>query len=196
MKRLGTHLQNKFLAGALAAAPIAVVAYIVYLLEVYTQPLADWLGLPFPGLGLLLTLAGVYLLGVVVTSVFGRFALRLGDRALRHIPGLRLVYQAWKEILVTPIDRPNTFHEVVLVPIPEGGGAQLGFTSGVPVPGDPASVCLPNVPNPITGRLIVVRRDRCLSLKMSAEDAFKFLLSTGNHQPEGLRGHEPAGRPD
>ena len=34
------------------------------------------------------------------------------------------------------------------------GGAQVGFTSGRPLPGDPRCLCvfLPGIPNPLAGR--------------------------------------------
>jgi uncharacterized membrane protein len=62
----------------------------------------------------------------------------------------------------------------------------LGFTSGDALPGDPESCCVfvPNAPNPITGRLYFVRRDRCRLLDITADDAFKVILSNGNYVPQ------------
>jgi uncharacterized membrane protein len=194
MYGLQTHLRNKFLAGGLAAGPIVILVLAVAWLEEHTRPLTQPLGYHFPGLGILLAIAAVYLLGVLVTSLFGTFALGLADRALQGVPGLNQVYRAWKEILVLPLDKAGTFHQAVLVPIEQGQAYQLGFTSGEGLPGDPASLCvfLPGVPNPLTGRLIVVNRQTCLPLSLPPEEAFKFLLSTGNHVPPALRG--PAGK--
>lgn len=103
--------------------------------------------------GVLLAVVGVYLLGLAVTSFLGRFALRLADRLLQKVPGLSLLYLAWKDVLVVPPDKAGTFHQVVLVPNP-AGGAQVGFTSGRPLPGDPRCLCvfLPGFPNPLAGR--------------------------------------------
>jgi uncharacterized membrane protein len=77
----------------------------------------------------------------------------------------------------------------VLVPN-QMGGAQVGFTSGRPLPGDPRSICvfLPGIPNPLSGRLVIVARDQCAPLALSMEEAFKFLLSTGNYLPPQLQG--------
>lgn len=54
---------------------------------------------------------------------------------------------------MVPPDKAGTFHQVVLVPNP-AGGAQVGFTSGRPLPGDPRCLCvfLPGIPNPLAGR--------------------------------------------
>lgn len=190
MKWLGAHLGNKLLAGLLAAIPLAVVIYIFALIESTAQPLIEpVLGVRIPGLPILVALVAIYLLGVMVTSIFGTLALWLLDWLLQRLPGFSMLYQAWKDVVLLPPDRPGTLSETVLVPAPEGGHA-LGFTSGVPLPGPAANlvVFLPNVPNPLTGRLVIVPRDRCLLLKANVAEGFKFFLSTGNHQPAGLQG--------
>jgi uncharacterized membrane protein len=190
MQWIQTHLRNKFLAGGLAAGPIVVVVWVILWLDEHTRPLTELLGFHFPGLGILIAIAAVYLLGLVVTSLVGTFFIRLVDHALQRVPGMNQLYRAWKDVLVQPLDKAGTFHEAVLVPIGEGPQHwQLGFTSGLPLPGDPAGLCvfLPGVPNPLTGRLILVPRAACMPLGIPVEEAFKFLLSTGNHVPPELR---------
>jgi uncharacterized membrane protein len=49
-------------------------------------------------------------------------------------------------------------------------------------------VFLPGIPNPLSGRLVIVERELCLPLPLSMDEAFKFLLSTGNYLPPELRG--------
>jgi uncharacterized membrane protein len=166
-----------------------IVVYAAVWIEQNTRLLAEPLGLRVPGLGILIAVAAVYLLGLGVTSFLGRFALRLIDRILQKVPGLSLLYRAWKDVLVVPPDKAGTFHEVVLVPN-QMGGAQVGFTSGRALPGDAHSICvfLPGIPNPLSGRLVIVERELCTPLPLSMEEAFKFLLSTGNYLPPQLQG--------
>ncbi|MEA2711946.1 MAG: hypothetical protein QOF78_4547, partial [Phycisphaerales bacterium] len=92
--------------------------------------------------------------------------------------------QAWKQIAVTPGGKEGMYAQVVLVPL-EGDARVLGFTSGECVPGDSATICVfvPNSPNPVMGRLYFVAREKCQVLAMSAEEAFKFLLSSANYIP-------------
>jgi uncharacterized membrane protein len=198
MSWLRAHLRNKFLAGALAATPVAVLAWAVVWLETNTQPLTKPLGIHFPGLGMLIAVAAVYLLGVLVTSLLGRWLMVLGDHILRRVPGLSPLYQAWKDVLVLPPGKAGVYSRVVLIPALDGRGTQLGFTSGEPLPGDPKawSVFVPSVPNPLAGQLVLVDRDACLPLDVSVQDAFKFLLSNGNYAPAALRGLEPAAAQD
>src|SRR5262249_54570644 len=49
MTWLKNHLRNKFLAGALAAVPVVVVVLGALLVEQYARPLAQQVGLDFPG---------------------------------------------------------------------------------------------------------------------------------------------------
>src|SRR5262249_39660890 len=153
-------------------------------LERYTQPLIKpWLGVELPGLGILAALVGLYLLGVVVTSLLGSLMLTILDWMLDRMPGFKTLYQAWKDVVLLPPDRPSTFHDVVLVPSVDGSEHWLGFTSGAPLPGKPDCCCvfMPNVPNPLTGRLFIVARDKCVPVPVTVAEAFKFYLSTGNH---------------
>jgi len=186
------HLRNKFVAGAFAAIPIVIVIYVIVWAEQNTRALGEPFGLRFPGLGLAIAIAGVYLLGLCVTSFVGVLLLRLVNVLMQRIPGVNLLYRAWKDVLVVPPDQHGVFHQVVLVPISRDL-AQLGFTSGQPLPGDPESICvlLPNLPSPLSGRLLVVRRASCLVLEMSVEEALKYQLSTGNYLPPQLT--RPAG---
>jgi uncharacterized membrane protein len=185
MNGLQAHLRNKFLAGILAAVPLVILVVGGLWVEEKTRPLAAGVGLDYPGLGILIALVAVYLLGLLVTSLMGRFFLGLIDHTLRRIPGLKLLYQAWKDILVVGAGKKDMYSHVVYVPSPDSRGVQLGFTNGDPTPNDPASLCvfLPNVPNPITGRLIIIERAQCRPTNLSMEEAFKFLLSTGNYFP-------------
>jgi uncharacterized membrane protein len=198
MKRVGKHLQNKMVAGLLAAIPLVILLYGFFWIEGHTQPLLESSlkehYVYIPGLPIVLALVAVYLLGLVVTSFAGKFFLRLLDSLLEHLPGFRLVYTAWKEVVLLPEGKASTFNQVVLVPQGPDQVFALGFTSAESLPGDPALWCvfLPNVPNPLTGRLVIVPREKCLLLKVPVIDVFKAMLSTGNYMPSDLRGSAPA----
>jgi uncharacterized membrane protein len=188
MRKLGTHLRNKLLAGALAVVPIVVLVWGVLWVEEHTKPLSQPLGFHFPGLGVLVAIIAVYLLGLIVTSLVGRWILGIVDKLLQRIPGLNYIYRAWKDVMVQPPGKAGVFHRVVLVHGLFGKGMQLGFTNGEELPGDAEHWCVfvPGVPNPISGQLLLVKRKDCLLLALPVEEAFKYLLSTGNYLPAGL----------
>jgi uncharacterized membrane protein len=190
LRKLRRHLRKVMLAGLLAAVPVIVVIWAAVMIETQTRPVARLAGLDFPGLGVLLVILSVYLLGVVVTSFLGGFFLAVLDKVLEHIPGFRYLYHAWKDVVLLPPAKSSMFHQVVLVPSSDGKSAQFGFTSGEALPGEPAMCCvfLPNVPNPLTGRLMLFERSTCVPLDLSVAEAFKFLLSTANYIPAHLHG--------
>jgi uncharacterized membrane protein len=113
MSRLGNHLYRKFLAGVIAAAPIALIVGIALWVEGLIRRLIEPLGFYFPGLGVLLALVAIYLLGVLVTSLLGIVLFRLVDRILAKVPLLKRIYGVWKDV-VTPI-KSGMFRQVMLL---------------------------------------------------------------------------------
>ena len=92
MNRLTAHFRSKFLAGVLAAIPIGITIFVVVYVDAFTQRIFP---LPYPFVGLAAGLVLIYFLGVFVTSLVGRHVLRLFDRVLGRLPGLRDFYRTW-----------------------------------------------------------------------------------------------------
>jgi uncharacterized membrane protein len=153
MTPLQKHLRNTLLAGIFAAIPVGATIFLIWYVESLTRaPLAKLLNLDIPFIGIPIAIALIYLLGLVVRSLIGRWLLNLLDRLLSRVPLLKDLYTAWKQISVTPGGSEGMYTKVVLIP-GEGDSKQLGFTSGECVPGDPDLICVfvPNTPNPIPG---------------------------------------------
>lgn len=185
MGRLQTHLEEKFLAGTLAAIPLGVTMFIVWYLDAHVR---EVVGVQYPLLGLLVALVAIYLLGLFVTSLLGRYLLRVTDWGLERLPGFRDLYRTWKQIAVTPDAETGIFAKVVLLPDETGRLRMLGFTSGRPIEGSPDLLCVfvPASPNPMSGRLYFARMKECLFVPTSAKEALKFLVSGGNYVPPAL----------
>lgn len=184
--RLKRHLRNTFLTGIFAAVPVAVTIFVVFYIDAQTRVISEKLfGRGIPVVGILIAIAAIYLGGLVASSLIGRFFIRLIDKLLSRVPVLRDLYTAWKQIAFTPGGTEGMFAKVVLVPDETGQMLMMGFTSGVAIPGDERTLCVfvPAAPNPIQGRLYFVARERVKVLPLSAEEAFKVLLSTGNYLP-------------
>ncbi len=183
------HLRNTFLAGILAVVPLAVTVFVIWWVDNRTRAISEvLLGRQTPFLGVLIAVVVIYLVGLVATSLIGRTLLKMLDRALVHVPVLRAVYASWKQIALTPGGTEGTFSKVALIPDESGRMHLLGFTSGRSVQGDDDTLCVfvPNTPNPVVGRLYLVRREVCRMLDLSAEEAFKIILSSGNYLPGAL----------
>lgn len=185
MAGLKKHLRTTLLAGVFAATPVVVTVLFIWYVENATrQPLRS-IGWNIPFLGVLLALVLIYLLGLIVSSLIGKWLLSRFDALLSRVPGLSELYQAWKHVSVTPGGREGIFATVVLVPVEGGTSHTLGFTSGEPIENDPATCCvfIPAAPNPMNGRLVFLPITSCLPLSITAEEAFKWILSSGNYVP-------------
>lgn len=183
---LKKHLRKTLLAGILAAAPLVATVVLIWWVEAATrQPLRDLIGWNIPFLGVLVALVLIYLLGLVVSSLIGRWCINRIDALLSRLPLLSELYQAWKHISVTPGGREGIFSRVVLVRTDGGIGRTIGFSSGEAIDGAPGTCCvfIPAAPNPMNGRLIFVPLADCTVLETSAEEAFKWILSGGNYVP-------------
>jgi uncharacterized membrane protein len=185
MGRIQTHVRNKLVAGALAAIPVAVTAFILLYLDARARALFD---IRYPLLGLVVTIGGLYVLGLFVTSLVGRWILSVTDSLLGHIPGLRALYQSWKQMAFSPEGDEGIFARVVLVPDETGRMQMMGFSTRKPIDGDPETVCVfvPGSPNPTSGRLYFVPSRDCVILDLPARVAFKVLISGGNYVPEQI----------
>lgn len=198
MQRLKTHLRSAFITGVFSAIPLVITIVVIWYVEKLTrEPLNALFGVDTPFLGILAAVLVIYVLGVIVNSLVGKLLLRWLDNLLSRVPILKDVYQAWKQITLTPGGKEGIYAKVVLVP---GDGEQqtwmLGFTSGEPIENDPDLCCVfvPGTPNPTAGRVLFAARARCIPLDISAESVFKTALSGGNYVPPELGSASAASR--
>ncbi|HEX4056179.1 MAG TPA: DUF502 domain-containing protein [Tepidisphaeraceae bacterium] len=182
-------IRRTFIAGLFAFLPMAVTAFLLWWVYDKSRVFTSWLfHRPIPFIGVLLTLAVIYAIGMVINSLIGRYFLRIVDTVIMRVPGIRLLYQAWKQIALTPGGTEGTFSRVVLIPDESGTMKLMGFSSGRLIEANEPCYCvfIPSSPNPITGRLYFIRADRCQFIQMTTEEAFKVILSTGNYVPRLL----------
>jgi uncharacterized membrane protein len=184
MGRLQVHLRNKLVAGALAAIPLVVTVFILWWVDSKARAIFG-VDQPFVGIGI--ALAGLYLLGLFVTSFVGHFVLGGVDAVLRRLPGLRDLYRAWKQVALTTDSHDGIFAHVVLIP-GDGGTRVMGFTSAKGIAGDPATWCVfvPASPNPTSGRLFFVPSKVCVLVSMSSQEALKLVISGGSYVPPAI----------
>jgi uncharacterized membrane protein len=186
MGRIKAHFSAKFVAGVIAAIPVAVTAFILWYVDTELRRLVPMIR--YPAVGILLALVAIYLLGVFVTSLIGRYLLKVVDWILIHLPGLSDLYRPWKQIAVTPNLNTGVFARVVTIPDETGRLRMLGFSSGRPIDGSADTVCVfvPASPNPTSGRLYFVALTDCRFVGIGAQEALKCIISGGNYIPEAI----------
>ena len=125
-------LRRSFVAGFVVTVPliISVIAFrwIFQVIDGVMGPVyARLLGREVLGLGLLTTVLGVLLVGVLATNVFGQRILQRAEEYLLRLPIFRAIYAPVKQ-LVAAFSPENElgFKRVVLIERPERGFV-LGF---------------------------------------------------------------------
>ncbi len=145
-----------------------------------------------PGLGVLVMVAGLLATGVFAANIFGQWWLRQWDTILGKIPIVKSIYNSVKQVSDTLFStNGNAFREAVLVQYPRAGSWTIAFVTGKPggevaahLPGDYVSVYVPTTPNPTSGFFLMMPRADVLALRMSVDEALKYVISMGVVGPE------------
>ena len=126
--------------------------------------------------------------GLVITGRVGGWVFTGTDALLGLIPGMRVLYQSWKQVAFSSEGDVGIFARVILVPDETGRMQMMGFSARRPIDGDPETICVfvPGSPNPTSGRLYFVPARDCVVLDLPARAAFKVLISGGNYVPEQI----------
>lgn len=183
MTWLTRHVTACFVAGIVAILPVGGTILTIAFLE-WSIGDAGVRRLPFyfPGLGLLIALAIIYVIGLTVTTFIGKWLWKRADTVLNNVPALGRLYATLKQILGYGEGEDAVFYETVLVPAAGGAGEELGLiTNRVTLPGGQVNlvVFIPGSPNPATGRLIITRPDKVRTIDMPVSDTLKTLVSVG-----------------
>jgi uncharacterized membrane protein len=179
------HLRNTFLAGIFAAIPVGVTVFLVWYVETATRaPLRKIFNGRFdiPFIGIPITLILIYLLGLGVTSIVGKWALRLADRLLLRMPLLKDLYQAWKQITVTPGGKEGCTRRSYSCPWPATRACSASPAASACQAITTRSASSSPIAQPVMAACIS-SRGKAQVLEMTAEEAFKFLLSSANYIP-------------
>ena len=201
-----TRLRNYFLAGLIVCAPLAITTYLVwsfigwvdgwvkpYIPQAYNPD--NYLPFAVPGFGLIVALMMITLVGFLAANFIGRFIVHTGERVVGRIPLVTNVYGGLKKIFSTVLaNRSDLFSTVGLIEWP-----RRGLWSIVLIPrqqdteinevlepreGKTIAVFRPISPNITTGYIMYVAEKDVIVLKMSIEEAARFLISAGLVTPD------------
>lgn len=184
-------------AGLLVVVPVAitlsVLQWIIGTLDRTLLILPEaWqpdrvFGVHVPGLGLVLTLAILLAVGFLVSNFIGRKLVMWGDALVARIPVVRSIYSSVKQVSDTLFSPSgNAFRKAVLVQWPRPDVWTIAFVTGAPggevvgyLKGDYLSVYVPTTPNPTGGYFVILPKSECVELKMSVDEALKYVISMG-----------------
>ena len=195
-------LRKWLLAGLLVVVPVAITAGVLrWIIDLLDQTLLilpeAWqpdrlIGIHIPGFGVLLTLAILLLVGATASNFVGKKLVLVGDRVVSRIPVVRGIYSSVKQVSDTLFSESgNAFRTAVLVQWPRIDVWTIGFVTGTPG-GDVTnylrgeefvSVYVPTTPNPTGGYFVMLRKSDCIELRMSVDEALKYVVSMGVVSP-------------
>jgi uncharacterized membrane protein len=196
-------LRRYFISGLLFWLPIwATYVVIKFLVDILNNSISllprayqpdALLGFHVPGIGVIITLVVILLTGFAVANIVGIKLVSIWEALVKRIPLVRTVYTGVKQVLDT-LFAPGgqSFRKVLLVEYPRAGLWSIAFQTGDGTPevdksvgeGEMVSIFIPTTPNPTSGFLMIVPRSKVVELKMSVEQALKYVISLGVVQPD------------
>jgi uncharacterized membrane protein len=146
-----------------------------------------------PGLSVVAMVGGLLLTGVFAANMVGQWWLRQWDRLMGKIPIVKSIYSSVKQVSDTLFSSSgNAFREAVLVQYPHAGSWTIAFVTGRPggevaqhLAGEWVGVYVPTTPNPTSGFFLMYPRSEVRALKMSVDEALKYVISMGVVAPGG-----------
>jgi len=186
-KSIGTTL----ITGFITILPVVLTIYLLYWLVVSSE---ETMGavlrylLPgvtyFPGMGTLIGLVVVFLVGLLMKAVLVRQLFAFGEDILYHLPIIKTVYRAIRDLFDFFSPRQESFGRVVIVDI--AGMEIIGFVTQenrerLPEAFRDTDSVLVYMPMSymIGGYTMLVPREKTRPCKMSMEEAMRFALTAG-----------------
>lgn len=190
-------LKGYFVTGLLVVVPSYITVYVLSLIvrfmdNIFTilpgsmQP-DNYLPVHVPGLGILFTIIGIFLVGLLTQNFLGKRILDIAESITARVPIVRIVYNSTKQLMETFFRKENDgARKVVLIEFPKAGVYSVGFLTGK-VKGeirdrtgeDNVNIFIPCTPNPTTGYYVIAREKDVIRLNMRVEDAFKLIMTGG-----------------
>ncbi|HEU4642922.1 MAG TPA: DUF502 domain-containing protein [Gemmatimonadaceae bacterium] len=173
-------LARYFLRGLVVSAPVALTLYVCWAVF---ERLDRWLGLPVPGAGFVLTLALITLVGFLASNLVTRGVVAGIERAMQHLPFVRLLYTSTKDLLNAFVGEQRRFDRPVAVTLFPGTRAKaLGFVTADALEqlglAGYVAVYLPQSYN-FAGSLLLFPADQVEPLAAESAEVLAFIVSGG-----------------
>jgi uncharacterized membrane protein len=194
-------MRKYLIAGLLVWIPLVITLFVLKLLiDTMDQTLLllperlrtdALLGFHVPGMGVILTLLIVLTTGVITANFFGKKLLGWWDQILQRIPIVSSVYGGVKQISDTLFSpEGKAFRKAVLVRYPQHDTWTVALLTGEPehevsdhLGTNNYSVFVPTTPNITAGFFLIVPKGDVIELKMTVDQALKYIISMGVAEP-------------
>lgn len=200
LKTIGSLIRTYLLTGVFMLIPAAITLYIIYFIFQFSDgilggALAERIGYQIPGMGLILTALICLLVGMIAQNYVGKRIIKGIDASMEKIPVVKSLYTGIKQVgNVIMQQNKSEFKRVVLVEYPKVDSWALGFVTAdflhpvndERVAKNLVSIFVPTTPNPTSGFMLIISKDKIVDLNIDIEIAMKIVISGGLVQANKL----------
>ena len=200
LKTIGSLIRTYLLTGVFMLIPAAITLYIIYFIFQFSDgilggALAERIGYQIPGMGLILTALICLLVGMIAQNYVGKRIIKGIDASMEKIPVVKSLYTGIKQVgNVIMQQNKSEFKRVVLLEYPKADCWALGFVTAdfmYPINDERVaknlvSIFVPTTPNPTSGFLLIISKDKIVDLNIDIEIAMKIVISGGLVQANKL----------
>jgi uncharacterized membrane protein len=187
LQRLRNFFRTTFIGGLVALLPLSLIIllfrWIINIIEKYLGPLVNMItdsDSRLYTIGLYITaLAAIFflffLIGLIIKTRWGKFLNKqLEQKYLMKIPGYKIARDTVGQFFGK---NKSFFKEVVIVDLFNSGTLMTGFITDDQ--GDVITVFVPTGPNPTSGNIYHVPREKVLKTESSVDAGMKSIISCG-----------------
>lgn len=202
-QRLQGFLRTTFIGGLVALLPISLVIiffrWIINLIEKYLGPLVDLVthsDSKLYNFGLYVIAVTLFFIiffsiGLIVRTRWGKFMNhRLEQKYLNKIPGYKIARDTVSQFFGK---NRSFFREVVIVEPFNSGTLMTGFITDDQ--GEMITVFVPTGPNPTSGNIYHIPKEKVYRTSTSVETGMKSIISCGAGSAEIFNSMQGGGRP-
>ena len=209
-----TLIRNRMLAGLFIVIPAVISIFIAYYIYDKLTVWAVELVHQIPGakhlpldnfwymqgirfVSLIFMLAALAFIGQLAKMALGKKLISLAQTMILKVPLISSIYSTTQQIgdaLWSP--KGGMFRQVVLFEFPMQGVWSVGFLTNEYKDGfeikdrigskELISIFMPTTPNPTSGFLMMIPKEKCIFLKMEVAEAMRFIISGGAVIPSEL----------
>jgi uncharacterized membrane protein len=176
MKRLASH----FLRGLVFLVPITATLYALVWMF---RTIDGLLGLPYPGIGIVILLALVTLTGFLLSNYLTGRVFAYFEEALEKLPFTKLLYTSLRDLTRAFVGEKKRFGAPALVElVPDSKVRAFGFVTRASLEQfqqpDAVAVYLPQAYG-FAGQLVVVPKKQVTYLAVDSTEVMAFIVSGG-----------------
>jgi uncharacterized membrane protein len=208
---MASRFQRNVLTGLLTVVPLwvtwIVFEFVLELLARFGSPAANWLARQFDTegsvvsawlldpwfqwtLAIVITILGLYFLGLAASFVIGRKIISWIDSTLERLPFVKKVYGATKRLVDVMNVRPDQTQRVALIEFPMPGMKAVGLITRTMTDRDTgeqlAALFVPTTPNPTSGYLEILPMSKVVLTDLSFDEAMSFVITGGAVGPDRI----------